>query len=157
MNDSHVPSISVSTKKPDGRCLSNYNHGLEVVAVCYKGHCQMPQRIDPLNTELNTICHLLALLGAHHIFHVSRIRVKRGDCYSKGPPTMHTQSVPECNFMNFLETVHFTLELNSNMTTPHCLYTVFLCCTVFMGQPSSVPSPSHDMLLLPLTAVSILL
>jgi len=30
---------------------------------------------NPLNAELNTICHLLALLGAHHIFHVSRIRV----------------------------------------------------------------------------------
>jgi hypothetical protein len=29
-----------------------------------------------LNTELNPICHLLALLGAHHILHVSRIRVK---------------------------------------------------------------------------------
>jgi hypothetical protein len=26
-----------------------------------------------LNAELNPICHLLALLGAHHIFHVSRI------------------------------------------------------------------------------------
>jgi len=32
--------------------------------------------INPLNTELNPICHLLALLGAHHILHVSRIRVK---------------------------------------------------------------------------------
>jgi len=32
---------------------------------------------DPLNAELNPICHLLALLGAHHIPHVSRIRVKR--------------------------------------------------------------------------------
>ena len=30
---------------------------------------------NPLNTELNPICHLLALLGAHHILHVSRIRV----------------------------------------------------------------------------------
>jgi len=29
-----------------------------------------------LNAELNPICHLLALLGAHHIFHVSRIGVK---------------------------------------------------------------------------------
>ena len=29
---------------------------------------------DPLNAELNPICHLLALLGAHHILHVSRIR-----------------------------------------------------------------------------------
>jgi hypothetical protein len=32
--------------------------------------------INPLNDELNLICHLLALLGAHPILHVSRIRVK---------------------------------------------------------------------------------
>jgi len=32
-------------------------------------------KINPLNAELNPICHLLALLGAHHIFHVSRIVV----------------------------------------------------------------------------------
>jgi hypothetical protein len=31
---------------------------------------------NPLNAELNPICHLLALLGAHHILHVCRIRVK---------------------------------------------------------------------------------
>ena len=31
---------------------------------------------NPLNAELNLICHLLALVGAHHILHVSRIRVK---------------------------------------------------------------------------------
>ena len=29
-----------------------------------------------LNAELKPICHLLALLGAHHFLHVSRIRVK---------------------------------------------------------------------------------
>jgi len=33
-------------------------------------------QFNPLNAELNPICHLLALLGAHQIFHVSRIRVK---------------------------------------------------------------------------------
>jgi len=33
---------------------------------------------NPLKAKLNPICHLLALLGAHHILHVSRIRVKRG-------------------------------------------------------------------------------
>jgi hypothetical protein len=33
-------------------------------------------KINPLNAELNPICHLLALLGAHLILHVSRIRVK---------------------------------------------------------------------------------
>ena len=32
--------------------------------------------LNPLNAQLNPICHLLALLGAHHILHVSRIRVK---------------------------------------------------------------------------------
>ena len=31
---------------------------------------------DPLNAKLNPICHLQALLGAHYIFHVSRVRVK---------------------------------------------------------------------------------
>jgi len=32
--------------------------------------------LNPLNTGLNPICYLLALLGAHHFLHVSRIRVK---------------------------------------------------------------------------------
>ena len=32
--------------------------------------------LNPLNTELNPICYLLALLGAHHFLHISRIRVK---------------------------------------------------------------------------------
>jgi hypothetical protein len=35
-----------------------------------------PALINPLNTELNPICHFLALLGAYPILHVSRIRVK---------------------------------------------------------------------------------
>jgi len=32
--------------------------------------------VNPLNAELNPICYLLALLGAHHFLHVTRIRVK---------------------------------------------------------------------------------
>jgi hypothetical protein len=31
---------------------------------------------NPLNAELNPICKLLALLRAHHILHVSGVRVK---------------------------------------------------------------------------------
>jgi hypothetical protein len=41
--------------------------------------CNQAERdgwFNPLNAELNPICHLLALLGAHHILHLSRIRVK---------------------------------------------------------------------------------
>jgi len=34
------------------------------------------EAINPLKPELNSICFLLALLGAHHFLHVSRIRVK---------------------------------------------------------------------------------
>jgi hypothetical protein len=36
---------------------------------------QNKDHFNPLNAELNPICHLLALLGAHHILHVSRVRV----------------------------------------------------------------------------------
>jgi len=32
---------------------------------------------NPINAKLTLFCHLLALIGAHHILHVSRIRVKR--------------------------------------------------------------------------------
>ena len=35
-----------------------------------------PSAINTLNDELNPICHLLALLEAHPILHISRIRVK---------------------------------------------------------------------------------
>ena len=35
-----------------------------------------PTEINPLNPELNPICYLLALLGAHNFLHVSRIKVK---------------------------------------------------------------------------------
>jgi len=37
---------------------------------------QVGSSINPLNPALNPICYLLALLGAHHFLHVSRIRVK---------------------------------------------------------------------------------
>ena len=37
----------------------------------------MFKHINPLNAELNPIRHLLALVGARHIVHVSRIRVNR--------------------------------------------------------------------------------
>jgi len=39
----------------------------------------VPYRLDvinPLKPELNPICYLLALLGAHRFLHVSRIRAK---------------------------------------------------------------------------------
>ena len=47
---------------------------LQAIYCHIKCHC-MPH-INPLNPKLNPICYLLALLGAHHFLHVSRIRVK---------------------------------------------------------------------------------
>ena len=47
-------------------------------------------KFNPLNTELNPICHLLALLGAHHIFHVSRIRVNENPSY--GSRIVHAET-----------------------------------------------------------------
>ena len=45
-------------------------HGAFIVRVM-KSKCNL----NPLNAELNPIYHLLALLGAHHIFHISGLRV----------------------------------------------------------------------------------
>ena len=36
-------------------------------------------RVNPLNAELNPIRHLLALVGARHFVHVSRVRVNQSD------------------------------------------------------------------------------
>ena len=38
---------------------------------------RMSININPLNAELNPIRHLLALVGARHIVHVSRVRVNK--------------------------------------------------------------------------------
>ena len=48
------------------------------VCVCeiWKGYVVKNSYVNPLNSELNPICHVLALLQPHHILHVSRIRVK---------------------------------------------------------------------------------
>ena len=36
------------------------------------------QQFNSLKPKLNPICHLLVLVGAHHVLHVSRIRFKFG-------------------------------------------------------------------------------
>jgi len=51
---------------------------------------------NPLNAELNPICHLLALLGAHHILHVSRKKTKtNGTVFSKDMIPRQWVSVPD--------------------------------------------------------------
>jgi hypothetical protein len=55
------------------RCLTNGKMMADIVKHAYMYGSFW---INTLNAELNPICHLLALLGAHHILHISRIRVK---------------------------------------------------------------------------------
>ena len=60
--------------------------------------------LNSLNAELNPICHLLALLGAHHILHVSRIRLKQDSLLS------HQKIVRDVrNCFNILLTVHLNI------------------------------------------------
>ena len=44
--------------------------------IAYRPETKYIFMFNPLKPELNPICYLLALLGAHHFLHVSRIRVK---------------------------------------------------------------------------------
>jgi hypothetical protein len=56
--------------------------------------------INPLNADLNPIRHLLALLGAHHILHVSRIKAnsKYHDLYTY----VHYQLLGICTILTLL-------------------------------------------------------
>jgi len=45
--------------------------------LCKSSLVKYKNNINPLNAQLNPICHLLALLGSHHILHVSRIIMVR--------------------------------------------------------------------------------
>ena len=49
-------------------------HGIQTLR--FSNRAFFGNTFNPLNAELNPICHLLALLGVHHFLHVSRIRVK---------------------------------------------------------------------------------
>jgi len=62
--------------------------------------------LNPLNTELNPICHLLALLEAHHIIHLSRIRV---NIYLK-----QTWSTQHCGYSSALLPPKRTILMRHN-------------------------------------------
>ena len=48
----------------------------QVPLLCIAGELAVVLLLNPLKPELNPICYLLALLGAHNFLHISRIRVK---------------------------------------------------------------------------------
>jgi len=67
--------------------------------------------LNSLNDQLNPIFHLLALLGAHHIFHVSGLRVK-------------LISIMKCMwawiYISSNSSVRHQMELSGQLHTPDC-------------------------------------
>jgi len=57
-----------------GNRKTRFTSSFSVCVLTWQGKNQ--KWFNPLKPELNPICYLLALLGAHHFLHVSRIRVK---------------------------------------------------------------------------------
>ena len=74
----------------------------------------LPSSLNPLNTELNPICHFLALLGAHHILHVSRIRVNVSDQVSYPYKTTGKIIVLHISILKFLDS-----ELKAKYSAPN--------------------------------------
>jgi hypothetical protein len=111
------------------------------------------QLINLLNAELNPVCHLLALLGAHHILHVSRIRVKV--FLHKNLTTTHSCNTFCCSLKHFGQGCSQSCErshLASGLVSIHpwpkyfCLFYKRLCiglrervfCVRFAGGGNSL-------------------
>ena len=60
---------------------------------------------NPLNPQLNPICNLLALFGAHHILHVSRIWVN---------PPIDSTIVDIRTILNVKVLISFQYDININ-------------------------------------------
>ena len=66
----------------------------------WDGRRALSSAVSPLNAQLNPICHLLALLGAHHILHVSRVKIKGHS------NTLNAELNPICHLLALLGAHH---------------------------------------------------
>jgi hypothetical protein len=79
--DIYVESLLFDSTVPHSKVEWDFLHCVIpfIITVCnISKNCDF----NPLNAELNPYFHLLALLGAHPILHISRIRVKGNTFYS---------------------------------------------------------------------------
>ena len=85
-----------------------------------RGSSSYHEIFNPLSAELNPICHLLAVLEAHHILDVSRIRFKRTR-FCRMPREYHLLLLRDVPFSKFyLKYTYFvrdTLGLALTATT----------------------------------------
>jgi len=68
--------LKVSSRSSGFDNLAEENLELRKLNIEITDFKALKPNINPLNPELNPICYFLALLGAHHFLHISRIRVK---------------------------------------------------------------------------------
>jgi hypothetical protein len=118
----HSPSSSAEIR--NGR---NYTC---TSSVCFLAWTRTNLPFNPLNAELNPICHLLALLGAHHILHVSRIRVKsclrfQYGCCARIPSTVEINLWYEIALRCTIEERNNIRSLRAVNTTRHILFYCF--------------------------------
>jgi len=74
--NSSVSSLKIRSRTEDAK-TNQVIPPWHMSKVCFEviNYRIVVELINPLNSELNPICYLLALFGAHHILHVSGIRV----------------------------------------------------------------------------------
>jgi len=100
-----------------------------------KTYPNTPWDINPLNSKLNPICHLLALLGAHHILHVSRIRVnrtvRRGSCAVWLTSSFHFKKSSKFR-QNFMSQINEPTRCNSFTSL---LLDVYVWLNMFLAPP----------------------
>ena len=79
-NPRTIPLLLAFLTLEEGGCpqtsVRNYHSTPRKSPEEHISHLPPGGNINPLNPELNPICYLLALLGAHNFLYVSRIRVK---------------------------------------------------------------------------------
>jgi len=83
---------------------------------------EIKKMFNPLNTKLNPICHQLALLAAHYILHVSRIRV---NFYLLGLNARSTSSGLEFFMLATVTYIYGTLIYKINLSFKLTVYQNF--------------------------------
>ena len=80
-----IGTVRARTQMLISQSVTIWRRRVELLLYCPYIYIYIYIYLNRLNAELNPICHLRALLGAHYILHVSRIRVndvKRGNYVS---------------------------------------------------------------------------
>ena len=85
---------------------------------------------NPLNAEFNPICHLLVLLGAHPILHISRIRVKNRASYIKDGRTATLQMLHFIYFSTNISNKYFKHAAHFRFSLQNAIYFIMLSLLV---------------------------